>query len=75
MKLRVTGTRAEVDALIDRIKASKIGIVNEVSRWYPWKRNDPDSKLGSRYVDISLDFGELINTRPLPPEPEMLVIE
>ena len=68
MKIRVTGTRTQVDILIDRIKRSRIGIVNSVSKWHPWIRDDPESKIGSVYIDLDIEYGEIITIDKVPPE-------
>lgn len=62
MRIRVTGTITQVDVFIDRLRRSNLVIITSVSKWCPWTRHDPSSKLGSRYVDFELDVDPLVVT-------------
>lgn len=62
MRIRVTGTITQVDVFIDRLRRSNLVIITSVSKWFPWTRHDPNSKLGSRYVDFELDVEPLTIT-------------
>lgn len=55
MKIRIEGTREEVEEAIGKIKEVYGEAVLSVSSFRPWMRKDKSSKIGAVYIDIGTD--------------------
>lgn len=52
MKVRVSGTKEECERIASTLELSMDLEVLSCSQWYPWKRHDPNSKVGAVYLEV-----------------------